>query len=85
MEVSMAKAKADIRVDSRSVRKKVQRSGGRPSHIDRPATATGRRARRIAAKEQGVSGEINRDDSRDKKKATTAKPSGQRNKQRKAA
>jgi hypothetical protein len=70
-------SKTRVRVDSRSVREKVQKSKGKPSHIGKPSRAMGRRAERIAAKEQGVSGEIKRASSRGNKKTVSrsdAKP-----------
>ena len=39
----------------RSVRASVKKSGGRESHIDKPTRATGRRALRVAAREEGRS------------------------------
>jgi hypothetical protein len=69
--------KPKVNVESRSVRSKVQKSKGKLSHIGRPSTATGRRAERIAAKEQGVSGELKRAASRGNKKTVSrsdAKP-----------
>ena len=40
----------------KSVRNAVKKSGGRESHIDKPTRATGRRALREAARQEGHSG-----------------------------
>ena len=60
--------KPKIEVMDKNVRKKVQETKGRPSHIGRPTRATGRRAERIAAKQKGTIQEMPRDVSHDNKK-----------------
>jgi hypothetical protein len=45
--------KNDIQITN-TAKKKAMKKGGTVSDLERPSTATGRRARRISAKQQGV-------------------------------
>ena len=81
-----AKKKAAKATDRRSVREKTIRTGGKPSHIDKPSRATGRRAERIAAREVGESGEVKARSPRRKKSNVTVESgarAGKKSKSRK--
>lgn len=45
--------KHDVQI-STAVKRTALKKGGNPDDVERPSTATGRRARRIAAKKQGT-------------------------------
>jgi hypothetical protein len=68
--------KPKLDVNSKQVREEVQNTKGHPSHIGRPSRATGRRAERIAAKQQGKIHEMPRAASHDNKKTAQSKSQG---------
>jgi hypothetical protein len=67
--------KPSLDVNRREVREEIRRTGGNQVDVDRASTASGRKAKRIAAKLQGVSREVKRDKGRDQK---MTKPSGKK-------
>jgi hypothetical protein len=60
--------KPSLDVNRREVRDEIQRTGGNQVDVDRPSTPTGKKAERVAAKLQGVSHELPRQQSHDRKK-----------------
>lgn len=69
-------SKPKIDVNDKEVRREVQKSKGVMEHIGKPSRATGRRAERIAAKQQGTIHELKRADSKSNKKTESASDQG---------
>lgn len=55
--------KPHLDVNFKRVRAEIQRTGGNQSDVDRPSTATGKKAERIAAKLQNVNDQLPRNKS----------------------
>jgi hypothetical protein len=70
--------KPKLDVNRREVRETIRKTGGNQADVDRPSTATGRKAERIAARLQNASSDLPRQNSRDQMQSK-----GQRGKTRK--